>query len=281
MKTILVITDYSQPAKNAGLYAAALAKQFKAKLILFHVFNLPMVSSDVPFPALTAKELEKENKEMLKKEASALKKKYNVNVEVKTAAGLAVSEILELEKKLKPDLIVAGMKGKSNAARILIGSTVTDLIRKTNTPVLVIPEKKKFHVPEKILLACDYVAPILPGTIASAKEFAKKFGSEIYVVNVVSNSQAAPERAKAGVELEKELGNLNYVYYFPHKKDVIKGMDYFLHRHKTDLIAMIPHKHNLFERMFGKSITRRMVFHTRVPLLALPEKHKRIPAYLI
>ena len=284
MKQILVLTDFSSSAKNAALYAAALAEKFKAKIFLFHSFTVPLPSTDMPFAAISFQDLEEQNTKALIKEANEIKKKFKVKIEVFAKAGFVVDETMDLQKKLKSDLIITGMKGKTNAERILIGSTVTDLIRKTKTPVLMIPEKKKFHSPEKILLACDYTAPVLPETLASAKEFAKKFHSKIYLVNVVSNGNGKAElmdKAKASLKLERQFKDLDYVYYFPHKKDVIEGMDYFLERHKTDLIAMIPHKHNLFERMFGKSNTKRMIYHTQVPLLALPEKHKRFPAYLV
>jgi nucleotide-binding universal stress UspA family protein len=42
MITILVATDFSTIADNAVEYAAALAKQFHAKLILYNAFMIPV-----------------------------------------------------------------------------------------------------------------------------------------------------------------------------------------------------------------------------------------------
>jgi len=47
------------------------------------------------------------------------------------------------------------------------------------------------------------------------------------------------------------------------------------------MVVLIPHKHNLLERLFHKSISKNMAFHTNVPMLTLPEKHKNIPAYFL
>lgn len=35
---------------------------------------------------------------------------------------------------------------------------------------------------------------------------------------------------------------------------------------------MLPHKHTWAEKLFKKSKTKDMVFHTKIPLLILPEK---------
>jgi nucleotide-binding universal stress UspA family protein len=148
LKKILVLTDFSPSAKNAGVYACALAKQFKAKVVLFHAFALPIPSTDMPIVAISVPDMEKDNLKTLKKESELIRKKSNVKIEIQTRAGFAVDEAIQLEKKLKPDLIVAGMKGKSNAERMLVGSIVTDVIRRAKTPVLVIPEKAKFNLPK-------------------------------------------------------------------------------------------------------------------------------------
>src|ERR1051326_6397895 len=119
LKTILVLTDFSSSAKNAGVYACAMAKQFKAKVVLFHAFAIPPPASpDMAIPVISFGDLEKDNLKALNKEASFLRKKTRMKIEVRSKAGFAVQEVIELEKKLKPDLIIAGMKGKSNAERI-------------------------------------------------------------------------------------------------------------------------------------------------------------------
>jgi len=41
MKRILVPTDFSPAAENATAYAAQLARQIEASLVLLHVYQLP------------------------------------------------------------------------------------------------------------------------------------------------------------------------------------------------------------------------------------------------
>ena len=46
METILAPTDFSKPADNAVTYAAEVAKLTKAKLILLHVYIIPITSGE-------------------------------------------------------------------------------------------------------------------------------------------------------------------------------------------------------------------------------------------
>jgi len=48
MKTILVLTDFSQPAYNAAAYALQLAKYRKADIELAHAFKVQAACSSVP-----------------------------------------------------------------------------------------------------------------------------------------------------------------------------------------------------------------------------------------
>ena len=61
MKTILVPTDFSKSANNAAEYAANFAIATKAKILLFHVYNVPIIVSDVPVMTISPAELQKEN----------------------------------------------------------------------------------------------------------------------------------------------------------------------------------------------------------------------------
>src|SRR5688572_17287919 len=57
MKSILVATDFSQSADNAMNYAASLALNLGANLILLHVYQIPISMSDVPVLMVSAEEL--------------------------------------------------------------------------------------------------------------------------------------------------------------------------------------------------------------------------------
>jgi nucleotide-binding universal stress UspA family protein len=59
MNTILVPTDFSPAAENATAYAAQLARQIEASLVLLHVYQLPVPMTDYPVLMVTNEDLKK------------------------------------------------------------------------------------------------------------------------------------------------------------------------------------------------------------------------------
>ncbi|HEY5370106.1 MAG TPA: hypothetical protein VIJ75_14080 [Hanamia sp.] len=53
---------------------------------------------------------------------------------------------------------------------------------------------------------------------------------------------------------------------------VEEGINKFIEQNQTDALAMVAHKHSLFERMFGKVHTKAMSYQTKIPLLVLQNK---------
>ncbi|WP_449398071.1 universal stress protein [Chryseobacterium wanjuense] len=86
MRSILVPTDYSKPAKNAAYYALHLANALKANIELCHAFNLPFENPMLGQTAWALYEypaLQEENSEELKKLVKKLEKKKKLCGEMK------------------------------------------------------------------------------------------------------------------------------------------------------------------------------------------------------
>ena len=109
----------------------------------------------------------------------------------------------------------------------------------------------------------------------------KTFGSKVFVVNVKGGQEAPSVSVTAGRKLEGKLKDVAHVYSFSQSEDLVEGINGVVKEKKADMIAIIPHRYNLIERLFHKSISKKMAFHTRVPLLVLPDNHKSVAAYFI
>jgi nucleotide-binding universal stress UspA family protein len=272
MKTILVATDFSDAARNASRYAIELAKVEKAKIIFFHAYHIPVTVSETPI-IIDYPELEETNMELLKHEKIMLDPGTDLEIEYFTTAGLAVDEILEIEKTDKPDLIVMGMSGAGKLSEVLLGSVSTSLIGKTATPVLIIPEGAKFHSPERIAFACDYNIDPGSGVLEPLKKLASMFHSSLLIINLLKeNEKVNTEKAIKGMMLENQLQEIEHSYYFPEDEDFVHGLNDFVDTHNVDILAIVPHKHNFLEKIFTESHTKKLAFHSHVPLFAIPEK---------
>ncbi|MEO6290245.1 MAG: hypothetical protein ABIO76_10005, partial [Ginsengibacter sp.] len=62
--------------------------------------------------------------------------------------------------------------------------------------------------------------------------------------------------------------------------DINHALHESITNHNANMLAMVPHKHEWIEKLFKKSETKEMIFHTEVPLLILPESHNNIHVFL-
>lgn len=281
MKTILVPTDFSKPANNAALYAIHLAEEIKAKVLLYHVYDFPIgIAGDVAVPLSTPDELQKASDALLKKTAKRLQKISSIKIEYKAKMGSVIDKIIEEEDKAS--YIVMGMQGAGKLTELLVGSVTTSLMKKTKKPVFVIPEKAKYKQPRKIVLATDYEPTVNINSLKSLKSLARLFHSDILLVNV-RNKKAliTKESTIAENNFESALKGARHYYYYSDKNNLVEGINEFVKNKKADIVAIITRKYSLLNNLFHKSVSKKLAFHTKLPLLALPDNHKSIPAYFI
>ncbi|MCX6182281.1 MAG: universal stress protein [Bacteroidetes bacterium] len=272
MKSILIPTDFSPIANNAIAYAVEIAKLSEAKLILFHAYQLPVVSSDVD-NIMPIEDFEKTIVLGLKKNVREIQQNYGVDliVEYSSSLGIAEEEINRFAEENDVNLIVMGMEGANYLSEKIIGSTTTSLIKKATCPVLVIDKKVQYQSIKNIALACDYSKPNHKSTIKKLKEFTRLFNAKLHVINVVNEEELVPssDEAAGGIRLEHLLEDVEHSSFYIKNNDVVDGINKFVDEESIDMLVMIPHRHTTLQNIFHEPNTKRMAFHTKVPLLTL------------
>lgn len=274
MKTILVPTDFSKISLNAVDYAVQLAIQLKARIILFHTYYMPIITSDTmvvpPFD-----ELENGCGDSLKKIENNIYKKFGkkVEIEFKCKYGFPIDEINLYAQEKKADLIVMGMQGAGYLSEKIMGSITTSLIRKSKCPVLAIDRRVKFEPIKKIVLASDFEEISKATILKPLKDLVHFFNSQVFVLNVVPELETVPmiKKAAEGIKMEHALNDVKHSFYFLQNDDVVDGINDFIAEKKADMVVMIPRKHSFLKNIFNEPETKKIAFHTKVPLLALHE----------
>jgi nucleotide-binding universal stress UspA family protein len=272
MKTILVPTDYSDTANNALQYALELAKFSHAKLILLHAYQIPLPTGEIPVMMISPQELEKDSSIRIKKLEKELISKTSGNIKIESVvrAGFVPDEIMDTAKAKNADLIVMGVTGGSKIEEALMGSSAISVIKHTQTPVLVIPKDARFKKIQKIVLSYDYHDEMKETIMKKFKEFVQLFKAKVLVLNVVTPVEVPTyENAVAGSTIENSLKDIEHTLFFPSSDDITDEINAFADAHQCDWLVMVPHKHKLLAGLFHKSNTKRMAFHTHIPLLAL------------
>lgn len=269
-KIILIPTDFSPAAKNAADYAVQLAKVFHAEVVLLHVYHVPIPVSDVPIITITPQELQEANEEQLKTEVTRLSEPKGVKISFSAVMGMAVDEILYAARKA--DLLVMGIEGMGRLSEILIGSTTTAVMRQTDRPILVIPKEARFKPLEKLGLACAYDSESDQNSLDMLKKISKHFHSDLFILQVKSGDEKITvEEAVNGLHLEHELADIPHQFYLREGTDPTEGINSFVEDYDLDLIAVMPHHQSFFERLLNTSVSKHLAFHTRIPMLTLPQ----------
>jgi nucleotide-binding universal stress UspA family protein len=269
MQVILVPIDFSPQSRNAAAHAAMLAKSFHGKLLLFHAYMLPTPVSEVPYVMVTVDDLQKDNEQLIKKEAEYLNNQFGVEVEWLVRIGIPSDEIKALTEERRIDLVVMGMKGVGGLDK-LIGSTTTNCLRKLKTPVLIIPQDANFAEYKHITYATDFHNELLTRSFDPLVKIARQFSSNISIVYIHRDSDRSDVNE---TDWRKNMTNIfpdiNYSFVKIEDDSVKHGLTEFIESSGTDLLVMLTHRHNFFERLFNRSQTTTMAYETRVPLLVL------------
>jgi nucleotide-binding universal stress UspA family protein len=276
MKTILIPTDFSEMAENAARYAVQLSRLSNARLILFHAYHVPVVTTEVPVVMPVREEIEEDTLNALKQLELKLKEKNpDANLECACSYGLAVDEIVAYVEEKNIDLVVLGMQGAGYLSERLIGSVTTSLMRKVKCPLLVVDGENKYRDIKKVVLAADYKEIQNKNTFEPLKTMVNMFGATVHVLNVVREPVGVlptTEEAASGVRLEHYLEDVEHSFHYIENSDVVDGINEYVDSVQADMVVMIPRSHNAFRKIFHEPETKRMAFHTHVPLLILPDK---------
>ena len=176
------------------------------------------------------------------------------------------STLLREARRLHSGLIVMGTRGASGLTKAMMGSNTNSVIEVSHVPVLAVPEKADFKGFRNIVYASDLRN--LEEELLILIRYIEKFGSTIHLIHIVP----------PGDEVDVIEGKIDSILKrFPYKNivtlvlvdnDVDSALDQYVEVSRADVLAMFTHEISFFEKVFDKSMTRRMAFHSRIPLLA-------------
>jgi nucleotide-binding universal stress UspA family protein len=134
-KTILFATDFSPASNVAFNVAAALARDYRARMIALHVVE-PVRMGFSEFAAYVGPD---EDKGLAMETLQAIKAPSpTVTIEHRLLEGDPASVIVETAAETGADLIVMGTMGRTGLSRLVMGSVAEEVLRRSPCPVLTI-----------------------------------------------------------------------------------------------------------------------------------------------
>ena len=257
MKKILCPTDFSKAATNAVGYAAKFAQTTSSELILFHVesvFNLT--------PLELARGKEKTISvinEQLENQCKQLSKIFKISCYADVQlSGHSLSHVIE-KKAEDFDLILMGTNGVSDYYDFFTGSNTYKVIKKSSTPVLLIPANCEYSPIAKIIFAAD----LLRGDYTPLGKligWAKLLKSKFCILQVIKDHynhdiEVALKRTQVEI-IDFYSDEIAVEFDTIWSTEIASSIHSHVLRTESDALALCTEDHSFLQRLFHKSVTK-------------------------
>lgn len=282
---ILLATDYSEASMNAERYAVQFAKAAGASLTFLHIYTFPLSATPslpVKYEDVKRKHRESELKALEQRRDAILQALGitgdQLHTECVVKEGSAGREITRTAYDLDMDFTIVGTHGTTGFRKIFYGTHAWEVIKKSSIPVLAVPQNGLFTGIKNIVFATEYRQGEIP-VINYLTGIARKFNAEITVLHVTNYPLSRKFEADMFGRFKKEV--LEKIHYeklnirLAVDEVISSGLEKFCEECPADWLVMSPERPYLMDRIFFPeySMTRKMSFHTRVPLLSVPDHY--------
>jgi nucleotide-binding universal stress UspA family protein len=169
------------------------------------------------------------------------------------------------------NMVVMGSRGASTLKKVRLGGTTVSVIDASKIPVLAIPALAQYRNLQHLVYATDLKTA--EKELAIITEFAEIFGSHVHMIHVAASMDKKTELDKANAEeLVRKNGYSKLDFRIILDEDVPKAIDRYIQETKSDLLTTFDHHLSLFEKLFGRNVTRKLAYQGNIPLLAVKKK---------
>lgn len=282
MKKVTVLTDFSQSAWNALFTALKLYRNSDVLFYIVHCYepsfgNLLGDKSKERL-AVIYESLAANSNSQLDEMFQYLNKHHNIpghQFEKRSVEGKIWDTLSAMLDEDDIDLIVMGRKGSTGAKDVFMGSNTVKVLQKIkNCPILAVPEEQDFKRLDRIVFPTDFSRRIQKCQIQPLKDLALHWNSRLTVLQVSQEPGLGDEQKRHKEQLMRVLEGIDYCFKTVEMKQSVNlAIDSVVENDKADMIALIHYAHTFLERLIREPVIKKIVFHSSVPLLVLPQKN--------
>ena len=289
---ILIPVDFSAYSERACDFGFKLADQFHAEVVLLHVYyspiHFPGTSYDtelyqfaMPEEMISVRNMMQrvhtQFKELAEKVAGKIASGEYPDVKYTCVLkeGVAEEEILRYAKSHKPFIIVMGTRGENEKEQSLIGSVTAEIVERSPAFVYVIPEAATIKSVEELKRIAVFTSFDQRDLIAfdSLVTSFKEQQFEITFVHISSHAEKRESNEKRLLALQdyfrKQYPHLKVEYTVLDDENLLNEVDKMVAEKHIDAICVANYRRNIFARLFNLSVARKMLFHSKTPILVI------------
>ena len=270
MKNFLVPIDFSDTSINAARYALELTKSLpEAKVTLYHVYG------SISFATLTSKEegsRQKVSEQALQDVVEKLGAEGRENIHLVAEEGSFLENLKDYALGHYIEMVIMGITGSSRITQVFMGTNTLNVVRNISCPVMIIPANASFNGFKHVVFTSDFKDVARTTPFSSLHEILSTFEPELDILNVDSEHfvELTEEFTKERNAMEDKLGQYNPKYSFLRAYDFLDGINSYVETKEIDVIMTVPRKHSFLSQLFKTSHTKKLAYHSTVPILAIP-----------
>ena len=263
MKNIVVPLGVSENAESTLSYAIELAGVTNSTLYVMDSFNPSFHNAHL----LNAKQAVKNNNAKRIKELVHKIDNKNIDIQIVRYEGDVLSAIASLDQKVRLDLILSGPMPNADNEAVFLGPTAGKLVKKTDIPVLIVPEGFAFAAPKKALFAFKRGRVKGDRSLAPIHFFQKKFATEMNLLLVKVPGQERKDR-----QIDHEIVELSNTMISTENGTVYQGVLEHFRTVEPDLLMVFARKRGFFAKLIETDVVLKKDFYTKTPLLVLKNR---------
>jgi nucleotide-binding universal stress UspA family protein len=191
-------------------------------------------------------------------------------VKSRSIAGMALDGAVASLELSDDSLAVMGTRGHGKSTDLLVGSNATRMVEHAPMPVIVVPKDAQETQVKTVLFASGLLEKDVPHLLW-LKPMLEALHARLELVHLASRKNMDEQDAMEGYK-EIVHDQFNYPdmhFHLMEESHVIDGINEAARSHKADLVVMHTLRRNWPATWFKPSLSKKMVFHTHVPLLVL------------
>ena len=273
MPKILVPIDFSPTSLNAAIYAAHFGKAIGAsRLTMLSVVSETITGDDGTPVSGNTDERDRAVMHQLEELQVSLYEMTGVPTSIELKAGEFSGLMESFMKKHLFDFVVMGVTGSNAFEQVFGTSNAVEVIARSHTPVLIVPPQANFKKIEQVALAVElhHMDEIIP--FEDIDRWLHWLKPSVHIAHVNEHrTNTLTEEEKAELEkLKEKLLLFQPFTHLLHGDPFSEALNNMALQHHIDLLITFPQRHSFFNLLFRTTHTKQLVFHSKVPVLALP-----------
>ena len=280
MKNIILPIDFSDNAWNAIFTAVKLYAGVECKFYLLHAYTpktLNMLGSKSQQRlGVIYNSLSEYSRQELDKVMGYMQENHHNpehGFEAVSKSDTVEDAIAELITEKDIHLVCMGTQGATGSKQVFIGSNTVKALKKINNcPILAVPDNYNFQSLKSLAFPTDFSQKYEKHQLMPMIELASLWKTNIQIVHVAVEFALNAQQISHQKLLKERLEGLVVMFYnIDFEANIAHTLEKFIDKTEVQMMAMIRYHHTFWEKFIGEPVVKKMTFHTKVPLLVLPE----------